>query len=150
MVQSFYFIDNAHIFQLVSTPDYCIINFCIGLPGSQHDASAWQETLTVQQHDRLLEKDEWVWGDCAYPLQQWCQAPYKKWVLPIFQDDSAQSSSILRPEKDTPENATYNYHVSAICVRSEHCVGFSKGRWSSLKDLCLSIDGEEGLKYATY
>jgi hypothetical protein len=53
------------------------MDFCIGLPGSQHDATAWQETLTVQQHDRLLEKDEWVWGDSAYPLQKWCQAPYK-------------------------------------------------------------------------
>ncbi|KAF8233747.1 hypothetical protein L208DRAFT_1265343, partial [Tricholoma matsutake] len=63
--------------QLVSTPDCCIMDFCIGLPGSQHDATAWQETLTVQQHDRLLEKDEWVWGDSAYPLQKWCQAPYK-------------------------------------------------------------------------
>ena len=55
-----------------------------------------------------------------------------------------------RPEKDTPENTTYNYHVSAIRVRSEHCVGFLKGRWSSLKDLRLTIDGEQGLKYATY
>jgi hypothetical protein len=55
-----------------------------------------------------------------------------------------------RPEKDTPENTTYNYHVSAIRVHSEHCVGFLKGRWSSLKDLCLPNDGEQGLKYATY
>ena len=41
----------------MSTPDCHIIDFCIGLPGSQHDASAWQETLTVQQHDKLLEKE---------------------------------------------------------------------------------------------
>jgi hypothetical protein len=60
------------------------------------------------------------------------------------------NSDYDRPEKDTPENTTYNYHVSAIRVRSEHCVGFLKGRWSSLKDLRLTIDGEQGLKYATY
>jgi DDE superfamily endonuclease len=106
--------------------------------------------LTVQQHDRLLEKDEWVWGDSAYPLQKWFQAPCKKWVLPITVLKLTQAQAFSRPEKDTPENTTYNYHVSAICVCSEHCVGFLKGRWSSLKDLCLSIDGEEGLKYATY
>lgn len=28
----------------------------------------------------LLQDDEWVWADSAYPLQTWCQAPYKKLV----------------------------------------------------------------------
>jgi DDE superfamily endonuclease len=55
----------------------------------------------------------------------------------------------LRPEKETPENTTYNYHVSKVRIRSEHCVGFLKGRWSSLKDLRLRIDNEKDLRYAT-
>jgi hypothetical protein len=67
--------------QLVSTPDLQIIDYGIGLPGSQHDASAWLETRVPQQHDVLLEPDEWVWADSAYPLQKWCQSPYIKYVL---------------------------------------------------------------------
>jgi hypothetical protein len=34
-------------------------------------------------------------------------------------------------------------------VRSEHCVGYVKGRWSSLKGLRVSIKGQKGLQYAT-
>ncbi|KAF8582924.1 hypothetical protein K439DRAFT_1647406 [Ramaria rubella] len=75
----------------------------------QHDATAWKETRIPQEHNHLLEQGEWVWGDTTYPLQTWCQAPYKK------------------PEKDIPENARYNYHVSKVHVCSEHCVGFLKG-----------------------
>ncbi|KAJ3502372.1 hypothetical protein NLJ89_g8916 [Agrocybe chaxingu] len=93
--------------QLVSTPDCQIIDYAVGLPGSQHDASAWD------------------------PLQKWCQAPYKK------------------PEKLTWDNTTHNYHVSAVRVCSEHCVGYLKGRWSSLRGLRVAINNSAGLQYAT-
>jgi hypothetical protein len=63
--------------QLISTPDLQIIDYGVGLPGSQHDATAWEATRVPQQHTVLLEPDEWVWADSAYPLQKWCQAPYK-------------------------------------------------------------------------
>ncbi|KAL1726521.1 hypothetical protein EV714DRAFT_192258, partial [Schizophyllum commune] len=53
------------------------------------------------------------------------------------------------PEKETPENATYNYHVSRVRVRSEHCVGFLKCRWSSLKGLRVAVDATKGLIYAS-
>ena len=66
--------------QLISTPDLRIIDFGVGLPGSQHDAIAWQETRIPQEHAHLLNKDEFIWGDSAYPLKSWCQAPYKKYV----------------------------------------------------------------------
>ncbi|CAA7264516.1 unnamed protein product [Cyclocybe aegerita] len=117
--------------QLVSTPDCQIIDYAVGLPGSQHDASAWEETRTFQHHSQLLEDGEWVWADSAYPLQKWCQAPYKK------------------PEKLTRDNTTHNYHVSAVRVRSEHCVGYLKGQWSSLRGLHVAINNSAGLQYAT-
>ncbi|CAA7257434.1 unnamed protein product [Cyclocybe aegerita] len=117
--------------QLVSTPDCQIIDYAVGLPGSQHDASAWEETQTFQCHSQLLEDGEWVWADSAYPLQKWCQAPYKK------------------PEKLTRDNTTHNYHVSAVRVRSEHCVGYLKGQWSSLRGLRVAINNSAGLQYAT-
>lgn len=68
------------IFQLISMPNLMIIDYGVGLPGSQHDATAWAETRIPNEHDVLLGADDWVWGDSAYPLQTWCQAPYKKYV----------------------------------------------------------------------
>jgi hypothetical protein len=70
-----------NMLQLISTPDLQIIDYGVGLPGSQHDATAWKQTRVPQQHSVLLEPNEWVWADSAYPLQKWCQAPYKKCAL---------------------------------------------------------------------
>ncbi|KIJ29464.1 hypothetical protein M422DRAFT_188421 [Sphaerobolus stellatus SS14] len=64
--------------QVISLPNLRIIDYGVGLPGSQHDAAAWKETRIPQAYNELLGPDEWVWGDSAYPLQRWCQAPYKK------------------------------------------------------------------------
>lgn len=47
------------------------------------------------------------------------------------------------------ENTKYNYHLSAVRIRSEHCVGFLKGRWSSLRGLRISIDNNKGVTYAS-
>ncbi|ESK80867.1 hypothetical protein Moror_9164 [Moniliophthora roreri MCA 2997] len=118
--------------QLVNTPDLRIIDFAVGLPGSQHDATAWQETHIYQEHKELLEKREFIWADSAYPLRDWCQAPYKA------------------PEKDTPENTKYNYHVSNVRIQSEHCVGFIKGQFSSLHGLRLRIDNDQTKQFASY
>ncbi|KAF8578055.1 hypothetical protein K439DRAFT_1648881 [Ramaria rubella] len=120
--------------QLISTPNLCIIDYGVGLPGSQHDATAWKGTRIPQEHEQLLGRDEWLWADMAYPLQTWCQAPYKKFI---------------RPDKYLPENAKYNYYVSRVWVRSEHCVGFLKGRWSSLCGLRLHIDRPAHIRFAT-
>ncbi|KAF8585679.1 hypothetical protein K439DRAFT_1342890, partial [Ramaria rubella] len=64
--------------QLSSMPDLCIIDYGIGLPASQHDMTAWKSMHIPWEHRMLLGVDEWVWVDMAYPLQRWCQAPYKK------------------------------------------------------------------------
>ncbi|KIJ34417.1 hypothetical protein M422DRAFT_263560 [Sphaerobolus stellatus SS14] len=92
--------------QLISTPNLMIIDYGVGLPGSQYDATAWKETRVPREHDSLLEPDEWIWADTAYPLERWCQAPYKK------------------PEKYLPGNNTFNYHSSLrglrIQIKSSH------------------------------
>lgn len=121
-----------HLMQIISTPDLRIIDYGVGLPGSQHDATAWVETRIPNEHERLLGQNEWVWGDSAYPLKNWCQAPYKKYFQSHLHLTSYSNISYIRPEKDTPENTRYNYYVSAVRIRSEHCMGFLKGRWSSL------------------
>ncbi|KAF8579997.1 hypothetical protein K439DRAFT_1358302, partial [Ramaria rubella] len=115
---------------LISTPDLRIIDYGVGLPGSQHDATAWKETQVPREHETLLGRDEWVWADMAYPLQTWCQAPYKK------------------PDKDLAENGRYNYYVSRVHVCSEHCVGFLKGQWSSLRGLRLHINNPSHIRFA--
>jgi hypothetical protein len=56
---------------------------------------------------------------------------------------------IYRPEKNEEGNETFNYHLSKVRIRSEHCVGFLKGRWSSLRGLRVAINGEKGLQYAS-
>jgi hypothetical protein len=53
------------------------------------------------------------------------------------------------PEKSIPENKNYNYYVSNICIWSEHCVSFLKGRWSCLRDLWLHVDDQKGLAFTT-
>lgn len=54
-----------------------------------------------------------------------------------------------RPDKNSQENTTYNYHVSCIRICSEHCVGFLKGRWSSLCGLRVRIDSVQDKSFAT-
>lgn len=66
------------IFKVVSTPDLQIIDYAVGLPGSQHDATAFSDTRIAKDHNILLDNEEFLWGDSAYPLHIWCQAPYKK------------------------------------------------------------------------
>ncbi|KAH9969955.1 hypothetical protein BJV74DRAFT_784654 [Russula compacta] len=53
-----------------------------------------------------------------------------------------------RPEKDTEENTHYNYYVLKVQICSEHCIGFLKGRWSSLRGLRIYINDKRGLHYA--
>ncbi|KAF8590622.1 hypothetical protein K439DRAFT_1329778, partial [Ramaria rubella] len=133
--------------QLISMPDLRIINYGVGLPGSQHDATVWKGTRIPREHDTLLGRDEWVWADTAYPLQRWCQAPYKKYVLGFFYDHK-HLWCIYRPEKDIAENGRYNYFVSRVRVRSEHCVGFLKGQWFSLHGLWLHINNPSHICFA--
>ena len=56
-----------------------IIDYSVGLPGSQYNATAWQETHIAQEHASILGANAWIWVDSAYPLQTWCQSQYKKY-----------------------------------------------------------------------
>lgn len=129
-----------------------IIDFGIGLPGSQHDATAWKKTRLPQEHEQLLGEGKWIWADSAYPIQPWLVAPYKKYVLIEFMGFilNKVNDFFIRPEKYTAENEQFNYHVSAVRIRSEHCVGFWKGRFPSLRGLRLEINNSKQLLFATY
>jgi hypothetical protein len=66
------------LFQLINTPNLRIVDYGVGMPGSQHDSTAWEETKIPKDREGLLEGEEFVWADTAYALQTWCQSPYKK------------------------------------------------------------------------
>ena len=55
-----------------------------------------------------------------------------------------------KPESNDPDNATFNNHVSILRIRSEHAIGFLKGRFQSLKGLRVNINNKNSHKFATY
>jgi DDE superfamily endonuclease len=71
-------------------------------------------------------------SDTVTKIQVWLVAPYKK------------------PEADRPENTRFNNHVSMVRIRSEHAIGFLKGRFASLKHLRINIVNEATHIFATY
>ncbi len=54
------------------------------------------------------------------------------------------------PEREESDNEVFNNHVSIVRVRSEHAIGFLKGRFQSLKGLRVRIRDERSHKFATY
>lgn len=55
-----------------------MIDYGVGLPGSQHDAIAWSRTHLPAEWEQLLGENDFVWTDSAYPLKSWCQSAYKE------------------------------------------------------------------------
>lgn len=54
------------------------------------------------------------------------------------------------PERARPKNAKFNLHVSRLRIKSEHAIGFLKGRFPSLKGLRLQINHADMHRIATY
>ncbi|KDQ48957.1 hypothetical protein JAAARDRAFT_102690, partial [Jaapia argillacea MUCL 33604] len=84
------------------------------------------------EHEQLFDDGEFIWADSAYLISTWIVAPYKK------------------PERDIPENEEFNRHLSMVRIRSEHVIGYLKGRFHSLKSLRVNIKDEASHKFATY
>ena len=55
-----------------------IADYAIGLPGSIHDASAFQKTRVARHPEEFFNNNEWLWADSAYASQTWCVTPFKK------------------------------------------------------------------------
>lgn len=54
--------------QVVSLPNLRIIDFGYGYTGRTHDSTAWQGTRMAQEHQTLLEDNEFIWADSAYTV----------------------------------------------------------------------------------
>ncbi|PIL29432.1 hypothetical protein GSI_08374 [Ganoderma sinense ZZ0214-1] len=118
--------------QIVSLPNLRIIDVGYGYTGSTHDATAWRQTKMAQNHADILEDGEFIFADSAYPLEIFLVEPYKM------------------PEREEPDNEVFNNHISIVRIRSEHAIGFLKGRFQSLKGLHVRIKDARSHKFATY
>lgn len=73
-------------------------NYSVGHVGSTHDAYTFQSTWLYREHADLLDDDNWVWADSAYPVEMWCIPPFKK-----------PRNGVL-----TCNQRTFNYHLSHV------------------------------------
>ncbi|KAF7351923.1 DDE Tnp4 domain-containing protein [Mycena venus] len=118
--------------QIVSLPNLRIIDFGYGYTGSTHDSTAWEGARLAKERETLLQNGEFIWADSAYTLEKWMISPFKK------------PFSLLQG------NEEFNNHVSMVRIRSEHAIGFFKGRFQSMKGLRVNIKDEKTHKFATY
>ncbi|KZP19661.1 hypothetical protein FIBSPDRAFT_1024780 [Athelia psychrophila] len=110
--------------QLITVPDTSlIVDYSLGHTGSVHDSWAFRSTRTFKESRIIFEPGEWIWANSAYPVEKWCVSPFKK---PTRRELS-------------PDQRTYNYHVSKVCIRSEHAIGLLKGRFQALCELRVLI-----------
>lgn len=75
-----------------------IVDYGLSLPGSVHDAFAFQSTHLYHDHDNLLAPGHWAWGDSAYALEPWLIVPYKK----------PSNGSLMANQ------TTFNYYLSKV------------------------------------
>lgn len=116
--------------QIMNTPNRQI-DYATGFNGSRHDTHCFSFTRLARNHDQLLSEGEWVWLDVGYPLQTWCMIPYK------------------RPLTSVQKNRQFNFALSRIRIRSEHAIGYLKGRFQSLKELHIQINSPKDVMFAS-
>ncbi|KDN42009.1 hypothetical protein RSAG8_07054, partial [Rhizoctonia solani AG-8 WAC10335] len=99
-----------------------IIDYSVGLTGSAHDAIAFEQTAAFKYPELVFKDDEFAWTDSAY------SASYR--VIPVHK----------APANLDPKVQLFDYGVSRLRIRSEHCNGAIKARWQSLKGLRIAIN----------
>ncbi|KAF7322259.1 DDE Tnp4 domain-containing protein [Mycena chlorophos] len=116
--------------QLINTPNLRIVDYVIDPTGSMHDSTAFRESRTYRERDQLLQRNEWIWADSAYALLDWVITPYKK----------PANSETRQP--DIQLLCLFELTTIQVRIRSEHAVGFLKGRFQSLRGLRQQIKNE--------
>lgn len=53
------------------------------------------------------------------------------------------------PVTSLKPNQTFNFYLSRICIQSEHIIGYLKGRFQFLKELCFQVLNLQDLTYVT-
>ena len=126
----------------MTLPNLRIIDYVIGHCGSAHDSTVFRDSQTYKCSSTLFNENEWIWADSAYALNSWCVTPYRK------------------PLSALAENKVFNYHLSRVRflfihpemppttsrqvrVKSEHAMGYIKGRFCSLRGLRQQINNPQ-------
>ncbi|KAG2050542.1 hypothetical protein BDR06DRAFT_862570, partial [Suillus hirtellus] len=113
--------------QVVIFPhNLCIIDYVIGVPRSLHDSNIFARMRVSRHPESFFGAGEWLWADSVYAARIWCVPPYK-WPV---------GGSL------TAEQRTFNYNLST------HFFGSIKGRFQSLRELCIPIQSQKDLDYA--
>jgi hypothetical protein len=76
-----------------------IVDYVVGLPGSVHDARAFEESPIMKDPNRFFSGNEWMWADSAYGCTISCVPPFKK----------PRGGSLTRQQKK------FNYFLSKVC-----------------------------------
>ncbi|KAG8725381.1 hypothetical protein FRC09_000592 [Ceratobasidium sp. 395] len=99
-----------------------IVDYSAGLTGSEHNAIAFEQTAAFKYPDLVFKDDDFAWADSAY--------------TPSYRMISIHKA----PANLDPKVQLFDSAVSRLRIRSEHCNTAVKGRWLSLKGLCISIN----------
>lgn len=100
---------------VVCTVDFRIIYTCTGAPASVHDTRVWRNSHLARNIEQYFAPHEYLLADSGYPLSPQCIIPYKK------------------PHSRVPRNTKFNYYLSRLRIKVEHCIGILKGRFQSLR-----------------
>jgi hypothetical protein len=90
------------------------ISFDIGWPGSVHDARVFRNSSFYKNYSNLIQEDDYLLGDSAYPI-----SPF---LIPPFKDPNSQQKE-------------FNQFHSRHRVVIENAFGRLKARFKALKDL---------------
>src|SRR5438270_12261032 len=103
---------------------------CTGWPGCAHDARVFDNSALAMQPDRFFAGDEYLLADSGYN-------PSLR-IIPAFKR--------LLNRDFTRDEVRFNYRLSNVRVRVEHCIGILKGRFQSLKGLRTVIQRESDVR----
>ena len=131
-------------------PNLQIIDCGFGFTGSTHDATAWEHTQIYKKCDKLLRMDEFVWADLAYPVRKFLQWVFQTMLNSHVQIDNWVVTPYKRPEHNHLDNEAFNKRVSTPWTCLEYAIGFLKGCFQSLQDLCVLIQDEKTHKSAVH
>lgn len=117
--------------QIVCDPEKRIRDFFTGYPGSVHDAKVYSSSPIGINPEHFFSDGEFIIGDSAYALSETIVVPFRR-----------NAAGLSNYQKK------FNRHISSERVKVEHTIGILKGRFKSLTDLRIMVNGKRGHKRA--
>ncbi|MBW0488287.1 hypothetical protein O181_028002 [Austropuccinia psidii MF-1] len=113
--------------QILCDCDKNITAIIAGWPGSCADAMVYRNMGIYRNPRRFFDKGQYLLLDSAYPLTDH--------LLPAFK----------APASNLQINSDFNFCLAKSRVRNKHTIGILKGRWASLKQMRLQLNGQEDI-----